>query len=40
MEKILASNMINKGLIFKIYKQLIEFNINKQPNLKIGRISE
>ena len=32
--------MIDKGLIGKIYKQLIEFNIKiffKNPDLKVGR---
>ena len=31
-EKILASDMINRGFIFKIYKQLIQLNIKNQTN--------
>ena len=38
-EKIFANNVTDKGLISKIYEQLIQLNIkrNKQPNQKMGR---
>ena len=40
MEKIFTNYMSVKGLIFKIYKELIHLNIRKQPTkLKIGRES-
>ena len=39
-EKIFATNLPDKGLIFKLYKQLIQLNSNnkKRPNQKMGRV--
>ena len=38
-EKIFANDVTNKGLVFKIYKQLTWLKIkkDKQPNQKMGR---
>ena len=38
-EKIFANNVTDKGLIFKIYKQLMHLTVtnNKEPNQKMTR---
>ena len=36
-ENTFASKVIDKGLISKIYKQLIQLKKNKQPNQKVGK---
>ena len=36
-EKIFANETTEKGLISKIYKQLMELNIKRQPEQKMGR---
>ena len=38
-EKIFVNNVTNKDLIFKIYKQLIQFN-NRKPNNSIENWAE
>ena len=36
-EKIFANESVDKGFISKIYKQLMQLNILKKPNQKMGR---
>ena len=36
-DKIIANETTDKGLISKIYKQLIQHQKNKQPNQKMGK---
>ena len=36
-EKIFANEATDKKLMFKIYKQLMQLNIRKEPNQKMGR---
>ena len=39
-EKIFANHVSNKRLISKTHRELIQLNIKKKYNLKIGRGSE
>lgn len=36
-EKILAKDISDKGLLSKIYKDLLNSTVRKQPNLKMGQ---
>ena len=39
-EKIIAKEATDKELISKVYKQLIQYQKNKQPNQKVGKRSK
>lgn len=41
MKEILANMMFNKGLVFRLYKEFLQFNKKTKPQLnKIGKIFE